>query len=80
MNALPDFVAVPAAQAAIARELRRDGADNATIARRLGLTESSVATYMHRLLEATGYPHRTALAVGILRGQVRVTTVDARRA
>lgn len=75
MNAID----VPAAHYRVACELARDGADNATIARRVHLAQSSVATYMHSLLEVTGAPTRTALAVGLLRGRISLAPVDDRR-
>lgn len=63
-------------QRAVVDELARDGADNATIAARLHLSQSTVAAYIHRALEVTGCPTRTALAVGVLRDTVRID--DAR--
>lgn len=60
----------------VAYNLVWDGADNATIARRLGLAEETVKHYMKSVLRRTGYATRTQLVVAMLRGEVRLRPVE----
>lgn len=53
-------------------QLCYDGADNATIARRLGCAEETVKTYIHRLLAVMDCHTRTALVVERLTGRVQI--------
>ena len=59
--------------------LLRDGADNATIGRRLHITERTVANHLTAALAATGCPSRTSLVVEVLRGRLRLRTHPPRR-
>lgn len=53
----------------------KDGADNETIARRLGLSLDTIKTHMRRLMYKVGVGSRTALvvAVGVRREVVAFT-------
>ena len=62
----------------IAVEIARDGATNATIGRRVHLAPGTVAIYVGRILAATGMPNRTALALALVRGELKIRTVDQR--
>ncbi len=57
-------------------ELAADGATNAQIAERLGLTTDGVANRLKNLMRRTGYSSRTALAVDLLRGRVKLRVVN----
>lgn len=65
-------------QRAVVRELTRDGAGNATIAARLHISMGTVARHLSDALDATGCPSRTSLAVELLRGRLRIRTLDRR--
>lgn len=59
----------------VANELLRDGADNATIAKRLHLTEDTVKSHAKKLFARTGARTRTELTVAVFRGRVRLVPV-----
>lgn len=52
--------------------LLHDGADTVTLSRRVGLAENTVKVHMKALFQATGCRSRTALAVAVLRGDIKV--------
>lgn len=62
----------------VVAELACDGASNAEIAERLGITEDTVKTVMRNALAAVGSANRTALAVDILRRRVLIDVVKQR--
>jgi DNA-binding CsgD family transcriptional regulator len=68
----PRVVVVTPRQRAVIGELARDGADDATIALRLGITHWTVKTHMKRVLAAVGADNRTHLVALLLRGHVRL--------
>lgn len=68
----PRVVEVTAAQRRVIGELARDGADNATIALRLGIVEETVKTHVKHAMAAVGADNRTHLVCLLLRGQVRL--------
>lgn len=65
-------VTVSKRQHDVVSELLRDAAGNKTIARRLHLTENSVATHLKRIYEATGFRSREALILAITTGRIAV--------
>lgn len=78
MTAPAPVVVVTRAVRAVIGELTWDGADNATIAARLRISEHTVRSHMKTAMRATGMPSRTALAVALLRRQVLLHTVPIR--
>lgn len=60
------------------RGLLFDGADNATLARRLEVDVETVKTYVGQMLRRTQIPNRTALAVAVLRDDLVVIDRDNR--
>lgn len=66
---------VSRAQKAVLDELMADGAGNAEIAARLGLSIETVKTQLRRVMQRAGAPSRTALAVALFRGHLRVRVV-----
>lgn len=71
-TAEPRTVRISPAQQRVLDELMRDGADTDIIARRLTLSPWTVRSHMNAVLKATGQPTRTALAVALFRGQLRI--------
>lgn len=69
---------VTPSQRDVIRELACDGPSNAEIGDRLGIREDTVKTHMRAALEATGCPNRTALALAVVRGRVRLHVEDHR--
>lgn len=69
---------VTPAQADVIAELACDGPTNRQIGERLGITEDTVKRHIRDALSRTGYDNRTALAVALLRGQLRLRTTDNR--
>lgn len=59
-------------------ELARDGADDATIALRLGISTHTVKTHIKRAIASTGADNRTHLVCLLLRGRVVLRTEDNR--
>lgn len=57
----------------IVRELATDGADNETIARRLGIGVETVRSHLTAIYKKTGYRDRTELAVAVLHGDILVS-------
>jgi DNA-binding NarL/FixJ family response regulator len=72
----PRIITVTARERAVIVELAADGASNAEIAERLGLTTEGVANRFKNLMRRTGYTSRTALAVDLLRGRVKLRVID----
>lgn len=56
--------------------LMLDGADNATIARRMGVGYETVKDYMKTILSSTGLTSRTSLVLALERRQVKVHVVN----
>jgi DNA-binding NarL/FixJ family response regulator len=75
----PPVVFITYAQRAVIAELCADGASDDTIAERLGVTRNTIRTHLRILRQATGYHDRTALAVALLRGRIRLRTVSRPR-
>ena len=69
---------VTRAQAAVIAELACDGAGNAQIAERLGITEHTVKTHLKNALRACGCANRAELAVALLRGRLKLRVTGAR--
>jgi DNA-binding NarL/FixJ family response regulator len=78
MSAEPRVVVLSPSQALVVDELIRDGADNATIARRLGISPDSVKGHMREAFRRTGCWSRTELAVEILSGRLDYQPRDKR--
>lgn len=57
-------------------ELLNDGADNETIARRMGVQYDTAKTHLRNLLAKSGMPNRTALALAVERGEIVPRVVD----
>lgn len=74
----PRVVVVTPQQRAVIGHLTWDGADNAEIARRLGISYECVRSHLARALRATGYDNRTELAVALLRKRLLLKTEDHR--
>lgn len=72
---MPEIVLRPREMDAL-RALMFDGADNHTLARRLGIKYETLKFYMRRLIERTGYPSRTALVLAYERGEFTVRVED----
>lgn len=53
--------------------LRYDGADDLTIAARLGISPNTVKTHLQRVYEKAGVSTRAALLAAELNGEVRFT-------
>lgn len=70
----PRIITVTPRQRAVIGELTYDGADNATIAARLGIGEQSVKTLLRRAMSRAGIHTRTALVVALLKGELRLRT------
>lgn len=70
----PHVVTVTPRQRAVIGEVARDGADDNTIALRLGISTWTVKTHMRRALAATGADNRTHLVCLLLRGHLRLRT------
>lgn len=68
----PLTVTVSATQRRILAQLAHDGADNTTIARRLGMSKHTVGQRIHEVLRTTPYTNRTALAVALIHGRLRL--------
>jgi DNA-binding NarL/FixJ family response regulator len=74
----PRLVTVTPRQRAVVGELARDGADNPTIALRLGITSHTVKSHVKHVISAVGADNRTHLVVLLLRGHVRLRVEDNR--
>lgn len=68
-------VPISRGQKRVLDELMCDGADNAEIADRLGLSIETVKTQLRRVMQTAGAPSRTALVVALFRGTLRVNVV-----
>lgn len=75
---VPRLVEVTQQQRAVVGELARDGASTAVIAERLGYTAPTVRSVISRVMQVAGCETRTALAVALLRGHLKLRTVDRR--
>lgn len=68
----PRLVTVTPMVRKVIGELARDGADDATIGLRLGISQWTVKSHMKRAFAATGADNRTHLVTLLLRGQVQL--------
>jgi DNA-binding NarL/FixJ family response regulator len=73
-------IPLTARQQDVLRELLVDGASDSQIARRLGVTLQTVKTHWKHIYRRAGIHDRCALAIAVMRGDIRVTTTDTRRA
>lgn len=64
----------------VVRELAHDGASNAEIGDRLGLTIDAVKAHIKVAMAETGCANRTELAVRIARGRIHLDTTGRSRA
>lgn len=76
MDAAPRLVVLTPRQRAVLGQLTRDGADNATIGARLGISEQTVKHHMKGILAAFGQSTRIGVVIDCLRGHVRVRVRD----
>lgn len=67
-----DFLLPSVRQYQVLQELLKDGADNPTIALRLGIAPDTVKCHIKILLAKTGLANRTELAVAVLQGHLVV--------
>jgi DNA-binding CsgD family transcriptional regulator len=74
----PRLVTVTPMQRKVIGELAYDGADNATIALRLHLSEHTVKTHLKRAQAAIGADNRTHLVCLLLRKHVQLRVEDNR--
>ena len=69
----PETAEITRKQAAVLEAFLKDGADDRTIARRIGSTYYAVQGALNEVLKATGMPSRTALAIALLRHDLVLT-------
>lgn len=74
----PRLVVVTPMVRKVVGELARDGADDATIGLRLGISQWTVKSHVKKALAAIGADNRTHLVCLLLRGQVRLRVEDNR--
>lgn len=74
----PRLVRCTEAEIRVLTELVRDGAENVTIAKRLHLSYDTVKTHLKRVTCRIQTPNRTALAVGLVRGDIVVRDLENR--
>lgn len=55
-----------------------DGAEPTVIARRMGLTRGSIYNRFTKILDRAGMPNRTAFALALERGQLKLRVRDGR--
>jgi DNA-binding NarL/FixJ family response regulator len=60
------------------RELVKDGADNLTIGRRMGLHLETAKSHIRSAMNKCDMPSRTALAVAVVRGEIIVYGPNSR--
>lgn len=76
---MPRVIEVTQRERDVIGELAADGASNKQIAERLDITVATVTNRFKWLMKRTGYASRTALAVDLLRGRVKLRVVDSLR-
>lgn len=69
---VPPVIALTPAQDKVLRVFAADGADNATIAQRIGIAPETVKSHLRAVLDATGYANRAALGIAYRTGEFRV--------
>lgn len=74
----PKIVQVTPAQRKLIGIFMTDGADPDTIAHRMGMRRGTVYNRFTRILERCELPNRTALALALERGQIRLRVHDGR--
>lgn len=72
----PRLVRCTEAEIRVLTELVRDGAENGIIAKRLHLSHDTVKTHLKRVTSRIQTPNRTALAVGLVRGDIVVRDLE----
>lgn len=72
---MPRVIEVTPRQKQVLDELCRDGADNETIARRLGIARDTVKTHLRDLNVKCDTANRTELAVEVLQGRIKTKVV-----
>lgn len=71
----PAYVVCSPQEYRIVAELMKDGPDNATIGRRLGISEETVKTHLKGVYRKCPVQvNRTALVVAIFRDEVKIVT------
>lgn len=65
-------VTITPTQKLVLDQLVRDGADNATIARRLGMARGTATSHVKELLRRLGVSNRAAIVAEVLQGRVRI--------
>lgn len=73
---MPRVIEVTRRQKQVLDELCRDGADNETIARRLGIAHNTVKTHLRDLNAKCHTANRTELAVEVLHGRIKTKVVN----
>lgn len=68
----PRLVILTPTQRAVLGQLTHDGAENVTIAARLGMSENTVKSHVKGILKAFDCTNRTAVVTDCLRGRVQV--------
>ncbi len=74
MSEPPRLIVLTPRQRAVLGHLTWDGADNRTIAARMGLTEHTIKSHMKIILAAFDAESRTAIVADCLRGRVTIRT------
>ena len=78
MTAPPQIIVpITRAELKVLRALMLDGADNATVAGRVGVSIDTVKTHMKRIYRKTGCETRTELVVSIGRGWIRLVLLTS---
>ena len=75
-SANPPVVELTPRQFEVINELAHDGATNAEIAERLGMSLHNVGVRMGEIMSRTGYHDRTALAVALIRRRILVRSIN----
>ena len=74
----PRILRVTAAQREMIGIFMADGADPNTIAHRMGIARGTAYNRFTRILTKAGVPNRTALALALERGQIKLRVHDGR--
>ena len=74
----PRIVVVTPAQREMIGIFMSDGADPDTVARRMGIARGTAYNRFTRILRRAGVPNRTALALALERGQIKLRVHDGR--
>lgn len=74
----PRIVRVTPAQREMIGIFMTDGADPETVARRMGITRGTAYNRFTRIMRRAGVPNRTALALALERGQIKLRVQESR--